>query len=169
MTESTAFESISKYAVSKVADKDAFNDLRTVAEKVAVMFPSDASMQASVFNDECRSGETEFMEVNYSTDPDAKHTNGKRNGQWKFRTYLPKSYSSAKCEIGKALEAGVDVAGLGKTAIKKERTSVTKQERTVEEIIADYTGKLKRAIAGIDDPDERQRQRQNAVRDISTL
>ena len=169
MTETTAFESISKYAVSTMADKDAFNELRSVAEKIRLMFPTNPEQQSETFQRECREGEDEFMEVNYGNDVDAKHTAGKRNGQWKYRTYLPKGYNTAKLELGKALEAGTPVTGLGKTAISKARTETTKRERTVEEVIADYTGKLKRAIQSIDDPDERQRQRANAIRDLSTL
>lgn len=167
-TESSTLESISKYAVSTMADKDAFAELRSVAEQVRKDYPGIME-QYDVFMGKCRDGEDEFMQINYGNDPDAKHTSGKRNGQWKYRTYLPKGYNTAKLELGKALEAGTAVTGLGKTAINKARTETTKRERTVEECIADYTGKLKRAIASIDDPDERQRQRENAMREIATL
>lgn len=161
------FGSISKYAVSTVADKEAYTDLRDVAVEALKTFPrfDDA---AETFRTECEAGETEFMEINYGSDPDAKHVSGKRNGQWKFRSYLPNSYSSSKTELVKGLEAGIDPAGLGKSDLNKQRTETTKAERTVEEKIADYVGKLNRAINSIDDANQRQAQRQQAIRSLST-
>jgi len=162
------YGSISKYAVSKVADKEAYSDLRDVAASCALNFPFDANDATLAFNSECREGENEFMEVNYGGDPKAKHQTGKRAGEWKFRTFLPNSYSSSKTELVKGLQAGIDPTGLGKSALNKARTAQTKVERTVEERFEDYLGKLARHIIGIDDDGLRQHYRETALRRLST-
>lgn len=166
--EKGVYGSISKYAVSKVADKEAYSDLRDVAANCALSFPFDANDAALAFNNECREGEADFMEVNYGGDPEAKHTSGKRAGEWKFRTFLPNSYSSSKSELVKGLQAGIDPAGLGKTALNKARVASTKVERTAEEKFEDYLGKLERVIESIDDAVLRQNYRETAIRRLST-
>lgn len=166
--EKGVYGSISKYAVSKVADKEAYADLRDVAVGAICTFPNSPDDAANVFAIECREGETEFMEVNYGSDPEAKHQTGKRTGEWKFRTFLPGSYSSSKSELVKGLQAGIDPAGLGKTALNKARVTSTKVERTVEEKFEDYLGKLERVIESIDDAFLRQEYRVKASRRLST-
>ena len=162
------YGSISKYAVSNVADKEAYSDLREVATAAAASFPYQPDDAAIAFNNECRDGENEFMEVNYGSDPEAKHTSGKRAGEWKFRTFLPNSYCSSKTELAKGLQAGIDPAGLGKSALNKARLASTKTERTAEEQFEDYLGKLARVIDGIDDASLRQQYRETAIRRLST-
>lgn len=163
------FGSISKYAVSTVADKDAYTDLRAVAVAAQAQFPNSPADAAYCFQVEYAEGEIEFMEVNYSGDPDAKHKTGKRAGQWKVRAYLPNGYNSAKIELRKGLEAGLDPTGMGKTALHNARTAATKVERTVEERIDDYLGKLVRALNSVDDSAVRQSYRETCMRGLSIL
>jgi hypothetical protein len=162
------FGSISKYAVSKHADTEAYTDLRAVATTNLMQFPTDPYVAAESFKTDCNTGEREFMEVNYANEPDAKHSGGKRAGQWKYRTYLPGSYSSAKTELVKGLEAGLDPTGMGKSALNKARTETTKKDRDVYEKIDDYLGKLNRAINSIDDSNERQIVRSRVMQVLST-
>ena len=123
MSNDTVYSSISRYAVSNVADKEAYAGLRKVAQHLALRPPASAEEH---FRYECRDAEDEFMQVNYGNDPDAKHTKGKRKGQWKYRTYLPAAYSSAKSELAKALGAGIDVTDKGKTELAKARQAASK-------------------------------------------
>ena len=46
------------------------------------------------------------------------------NSEFKYRSYLPNPYTSAKTVVKKALEHGIDVTGLGKS----ELTKLTKEE-----------------------------------------
>jgi len=56
------------------------------------------------FDSVTRFGETKWMEKHFSDDENAKK---KRSGEWKYRTYLPKAYSSAKSVVRNAIESVV--------------------------------------------------------------
>jgi len=54
--------------------------------------------------------EDKWMEDYHGSDPEAKHTGGKiRAGTWKYRTYLPNPYTSAKSILGTCLDKGISV------------------------------------------------------------
>jgi len=116
----TIFDSISGYAVAGKADDDAYNKLRDVAV-ASFNMSEDPDRRREDFEHICREAEDEFCEVNYAGDPKAKHTAGKRKGQWKYRTLLPGAYSSARSTLAGALGDGVNPAGMGKTAVSKAR------------------------------------------------
>jgi len=65
----------------------------------------------------------------------------KSTGDWKFRTYLPKAYTSAKSVLGTALDLGIpiiDANGIvvGKSALQaaiKEAKDGDKEEKSIPE------------------------------------
>lgn len=61
-------------------------------------------------------GETAWMEENFGSDPKAKT----KVGRFKYRSYLPKAYGSAKSVIANALKVGVvdPFEHIGKTALE---------------------------------------------------
>lgn len=135
------FNSISKYALGKRSDDDAYSDLRDVA--VDAQASSDEPADRVIrFEHDAREGETEFMTVNYGNNADAVHTRGKRKGEWKYRSYLPRSYSTAKSALKKGLEAGQDVAGVGKTELEKKTRAATVQRKSPTELVADAIATL---------------------------
>ncbi len=172
MSESV-FGSITKYAVSGKASTEAFGELRDVAVSL-IKSAGQSGVRvepqelANDFNECCHEAEVEFMEINYANDPDAEHTAGKRNGQWKFRTFLPGAYSSAKTELGKGLEAGLDVEDKAKSALTKERKAATTTPETDGEKITRLTTALKRAIAAVSEEGDRRGYRQAAISSLTT-
>lgn len=166
----TIFGSITKYAVAGAASTDAFAELREAAVDLIAdnAHAMDPPQIAEMFGDVCRDAEDSFMETNYATDPDAKHTAGKRNGQWKYRTFLPPAYSSAKTEITKGIEAGLDIQDKGKSALAKERKAATSTPETDGEKIIRLTAALKRAILAVEDPDDRRAFRQSSINALTT-
>jgi len=63
--------------------------------------------------------EDKWMEDQYGSDPDAKHKGGAiRKGTWKYRTYLPNPYSSAKSILGTCLDKGISVEGRTKKELQ---------------------------------------------------
>lgn len=63
--------------------------------------------------------EDRWMEDNFGSDPDAKHKGGKvRAGTWKYRSYMPNPYTSAKSVLGSCLDKGIDVTGRGKSELQ---------------------------------------------------
>ena len=63
--------------------------------------------------------EDKWMEDYHGSDPDAKHPGGKiRAGTWKYRTYLPNPYTSAKSIIGTCLDKGISVEGKTKKELQ---------------------------------------------------
>ena len=71
------------------------------------------------FMKRCRESEDEWCSQYHSDNPDAK----KSNGDWKYRTLLPVSYSSAKSVIGKSLNAGIALENKSKSQLEKEYKS----------------------------------------------
>jgi len=81
--------------------------------------------------------ESEYMQRFHNIE-DAKK---KSTGDWKFRTYLPKAYTSAKSVLGTALDLGIpiiDANGIvvGKSALQaaiKEAKDGDKEEKSIPE------------------------------------
>lgn len=140
------FDSISGYAVSGKASDAAYNGLRDQAALSFTLF-ADPTLAAEDFASDCRSAEDEFMSVNYASDANAKHTSGKKQGEWKYRTYLPQAYNSAKSALIKAMEAGINPANKGKTALDKARAEKTSKPRSPEERIESALTTIINAIA----------------------
>jgi len=113
---------IEQYAVSEATSSNGWNALTT-------MVAENHIHERTSFELQLESGEIEFMEQHYGDDPDAKFTGGVKKGTWKFRSYLPKAYTSAKGTLAKAMEVGVDMLDgngmpLGKSALQKAINSV---------------------------------------------
>lgn len=149
---SNVFDSISKYAVSGVASDEAYADLRGVAEEAYRVWTGEDA-RVNEFNAVTQRGEDEFMECNYNDQPKAKHTTGKRKGEWKYRTYLPKSYSSAKSSLRKALEAGIDPTGQGKSAVEKATKKTAVTAMSPEDKAKRALGALIKALNEMDPPE----------------
>jgi len=156
MNVDNVFDSISGYAVSGKATDNAYNTLSNAAAACFSAFDGDGPLAAADFADDCRKAEDEFMQINYASDAKARHVGGKKAGQWKYRSYLPQSYNSAKSALHKALEAGIDPTGLGKTALDKKRSEKTSTPRSAEERIERALTTIINAIneLSMDDADE---------------
>jgi hypothetical protein len=121
-------ESIVQFDVAKESDTQAYGVLVDAAR-----FGDSVSDKES-FNFLCELGETDYMERFHHNTEGAK----KKSGVWKFRTFLPASYSSAKSVIGTALELGIPLADengkpLGKSALQraiKDTKDDSKEEKT---------------------------------------
>ena len=125
-------DSISRYAVAGAATDDAYSGLRDAASQVYMNHPLD--VREDMFREQCHSAECEFMEINYSNVVTAKHQSGKRVGQWKFRTYLPNAYSTAKTELAKALGEGLDPTGKSKLDLARQRKKNAGPKSTIDEV-----------------------------------
>lgn len=135
------FNSISKYALGKRSDDDAYSELRDVAvEAQAASYLTEEVVSA--FLRDADVGEAEFMTVNYGDVPEAVHQRGARKGAWKYRSYLPRSYSTAKSALKKGLEAGQDVTDIGKTELEKKTRAATVQHKSPTELVADAIATL---------------------------
>ena len=108
---STLYDSIVQYAVAEESNGQAYNKI--LAGVVEAGVDSKEGMLQH-----CMVAEDEYMEEFYGDVSDAK----KKNGDWKYRTYLPAAYSTAKSVIGNALDHGVplvvDGEYRGKTALE---------------------------------------------------
>jgi hypothetical protein len=105
---------IDTYATAEKADTFAYNDLVTAATQLSFG-------DKIVWELECRKGEDIYMEKEFHNIPEAK----KKNGTWKYRTYLNGSYTSAKSIIGTALELGIPITDTsGEHAIPKGKTAL---------------------------------------------
>jgi len=143
------FDSITNYAVSGKGADEGYRHVREVAVEVFNEF-LNKDERLDAFSVKCREGEDEFMEANYLKDPNAKHTAGKRKGEWKYRTYLPGSYNTAKSALNNALEAGVDPAGVGKTALEKATRKVTQVQRTPWQLAEEAAALLLKRLDKLD-------------------
>ena len=139
---------IDTYATSTKANSYAYNDLVMAAVEIS---HGDRWTWEKV----CRIGEDKFMEEEFWNVPAAK----KKDGSWKYRTYLDGSYTSAKSIIGTALEMGIALTDeadqpKGKTALQNEikeakgagseseKTSVEKVQIMLASIRAVYDKEL---------------------------
>ena len=143
----TVTDSISRYAVAGAATDDAFKGLRGVAEQAYHNHHPDERVVE--FCKVCADGENEFMEINYGNDPDAKHTAGKRAGQWKYRSFLPAASSSAKSELKKALDEGVDPTGRGKSELAKVRKQNTTVQADPAELATKHFGNAMKQLLAL--------------------
>lgn len=104
-------DTILKASISETAKSEVFTELRDNSK-----FFSDRES----YENDLKVFEDEYMEQEFGDEPAAK----KKNGEWKYRTYLPQAYTSAKAVICTAFDLGVDMFdedgdGLGKSAIQK--------------------------------------------------
>jgi len=129
------FNGITNYAVAGKGATEGYRHVREAAEKINEEY-FEPEQRVEAFLQKCREAEDEFMEVNYGNDPEAKHDKGKRKGEWKYRSYLPQAYNTAKSALKNALEAGVDPSGFGKTELEKETRKVTTVKKTPDELLA---------------------------------
>ena len=131
------YEAIVEASIAVAAEGSVFEKVRDNA----------IGKNVELFINDCLIAESDWMGDKFGDVPDARKwevSNGKItkfvNGEkglhsakdkgfhptgaykWKFRSYLPGPYTSAKSVIKKALEQGVDVTGLGKSEI----TALTK-------------------------------------------
>lgn len=96
------------YAAGTDAGKNlVFNELRDFAATKADV--EDFLISIKEFEDE-------WMTANFASDPNAKT----KGGKWKYRTYLPKAYSSAKSVVSSALKLNIDIRDKGKTELQNK-------------------------------------------------
>lgn len=129
--------------INKQASEDMFKGLRDTVPN----FPDDMpfNTRRTVWEGNLRHGEDKWCEENYGAMKEqAQHQKGKRAGEWKYRTLLPNPYTSAKNVIAKAIEVGVDPAGMGKSALNK-----AKKEAEVEAL--SEAGKFDRLLTKLYD------------------
>lgn len=133
------FDGITNYAVANKGNDEGYRHLREEACKLRESWLDilQGPEIAERFADLCRDDEDRFLEINYGSDPNAKHVGGKRDGQWKYRTLLPQAYNTAKTSLTKALDAGIDPAGVGKTELDKLRTQATQNKKSPQELVTD--------------------------------
>jgi len=123
-----SLETIAQFAVGEESTKNAYG----VLAREAGNFSS-----VDIFDGACRASEEAYMEAFYMDDPAAR----KGNGEWKFRTYLPKAYSSSKSVLRNALLYGINITDgngipLGKSALEKAikaKKDGDKPEKTPDE------------------------------------
>lgn len=102
-------------AIVSGSEEKAFNVLRSVQEQHGFTTSQD-------YYDFLRPDEDKWMEDNFAGNKDAKHPGtGKRHG-WKYRTYMPAKYWNSRTVIGAAIDKGIDITGMGKSAIQKATT-----------------------------------------------
>ena len=142
-------DGINNYAVSNKGSEEGYRHLR---DRAAALFNDLQATAADVFMIECNEAEDTFCQTNYANDPDARHTKGRRKGQWKKRTLLPQSYNTAKSALYSALEAGIDPAGLGKTALDKVRKERTQRIKTPAQLVNETIETLFKRLDKVEDP-----------------
>jgi hypothetical protein len=136
-------ESIVQFDVAKESDTQAYGVLVDAAR-----FGDSVSDKES-FNYLCQLGETDYMERFHHNTEGAK----KKSGEWKFRTFLPPAYSSAKSVIGTALELHIPLVdenynNMGKSALQraikeaKEGSKETKTELEKAQGMLDSVAKI---------------------------
>lgn len=110
---SGVYESIVQYDIAKESGNQAYGKL--ASEAVA----NDVFTKEH-WQEYCRAGEDLYMESYHKDNPDAK----KKDGSWKYRSYLPAAYNTAKSVIGNALEHNIPLSSggemKGKSALEKE-------------------------------------------------
>ena len=145
------YECIEYSAASDTAVKDVFKNIREQALSEGV----------KTFLELARTQEHNYMLDNFNDEPNAKH----KSGYWKFRTYLPQSYTSSKSVVVTALELGLDITNLGKTAIQKlikqqkASDSIGKSDFEKAQIVLNTLGKLFVKL----DPEEKEHIRANVL------
>jgi len=122
---------IEQYAVSEATAGNGWTALTSMVVDNNIHDRYDFELQLE-------SGEIEFMEQHYGDEPNAKFTGGSKKGTWKFRSYLPKAYTSAKGTIAKAMDEKVDMLDangipLGKSALQKAINASPKTEPSDED------------------------------------
>ena len=136
-------EVIAGYAAVESFNSDVYQDLVTNAVHSNVPDKDTWDLY-------CKPAETQYMVENHGTDDAAR----KKSGEWKFRAYLPGSYTSAKCVVGNALDQGIPLLDehgvpLGKSALqtkineakadaKEEKSALEKVEIMMESICKVY-------------------------------
>lgn len=126
-------DGITNYAVANKGSEEGYRHVREAAVKVFIDYPVE--LRRDLFEEQCRVDEDEFLEINYSGDPKAKHESGKRKGEWKYRTLLPHAYNTAKNSLAKGLEAGLNPDGLGKSDLEKQTRTATQVRKSPRELV----------------------------------
>lgn len=133
----SVLEAITMYAVADTATGDAYKKLFDEAKSY--------SWTRDDFAARLLISEHEFMEENYS-DTEAAKT---KSGKWKYRSYLPAAYSSAKSVILTAIERGTIPVGsadhIGKTELQRRNAAATPTSkndlvRVVEAFLKQHKG-----------------------------
>ena len=110
---SNVFESIVQYAVAEESNTNAYKSLADTVVQGNIHTPD-------MFLDFVEDGEREYMESYHADNPDAK----KKDGTYKYRTYLPKAYNTGKSVLKNALECGIPIMVegeiVGKSALEKQ-------------------------------------------------
>lgn len=140
--------------------KTEYGRLYSVAQwciKLCNIPDQDEPTAQEMFDNVTTIGENKWFEKNFSDDPDAK----KKNGSWKARTYLPKSYSSAKSVIRKGLGLGTvnEDAVIGKTELESLNREASKSPlapfevriKKLQEYTASMVVALRQAEAAVTD------------------
>jgi hypothetical protein len=111
MTTKSHLEIITLYGIGQRSQENAWTELQKNLASLG------ESITKEDFYEWLNIGEVQYMEKYYANETNAKT----RKGKWKFRTYLPKAYISAKSTIGSALEHGlqVEAAMFPKTELAK--------------------------------------------------
>jgi len=110
---SVVFESIVQYAVAEESNANAYKSLADVVVQANIHTPD-------MFLDFVEDGEREYMDAYHADNEDAK----KKDGTYKYRTYLPKAYNTGKSVLKNALECGIPIMVegeiVGKSALEKQ-------------------------------------------------
>jgi len=125
---SNVFESIVQYAVAVESNTNAYKSLAMEIVQANIHTPD-------MFLDHVEDGEREYMESYLADDEAAK----KKDGSWKYRSYLPKAYNTGKSVLKNALECGIPIMQdgevVGKSALEKQ---IKAEREEGEEEKSDY-------------------------------
>ncbi len=75
--------------------------------------------QRMIFEDVMLVGEVGYMEKYHGKTKEAKFAGGSKKGEWKFRSYLPGAYRTAKSVAANCLEEGVSMVGSNEETVGK--------------------------------------------------
>ena len=144
-------EALTAYVVAQRAhetqENTGFGLLRDEAKDIQRNGGSRASWTKQLEIDE-----NAFMEENFASDPKAKF---KRTGKWKYRTYLPRAYYTAKSALITAWVYGINL-DQGKTALEKAVAQIKRGASTAAPSSApkvramSYDARMGRAIRDLD-------------------
>ena len=106
------YDSIVQYAVAEESNGQAYNKMLLGVAEGNITTKEELQTYT-------QTAEDAYMSAFHAEDEAAR----KKDGSWKYRTYLPAAYSTAKSVIGNALDNGVPLIvggeARGKTALEK--------------------------------------------------
>jgi len=110
---------------SKLSREAASNVWKDIASTTQGLIPEDVDRWMQHIIDPVRSS---WMEMNHGSNQDAKK---KKDGSWKYRTYMPPAFNTALAVAHKGLRAGItNMEGKGKTAVEQEYKDRSKIQKT---------------------------------------